>query len=234
MDWKLFVAFAIGFSTALFTGLRNKITDLVLSRSGLHVHTNSGKVVFDVMSKCNQHDSEAQKNIRKATSRLNLLSQGDYETISGNSVLLLNEKANQPLLYAAYENHHTRELDGKDEEAAINAAIGYIEDKAEDIKVLIQPLRKHFSGLTDEDINEHVRRWTVKAVIPNTRKACQEKLAYYRKLYNSSDVIDALKAEVKEWIDKNERYLQNFERLPELFGMDESFKSGVINQNKQP
>jgi hypothetical protein len=231
MDWKLFVAFGCGFLTALFTGLRNKITDLVLSRSGLHVHTNSGKVVFDVMSKCEQYDSEARKNIRKATTRLALLPQGDCKTISGNSILLLNEKANQPLIHAAYENHHTRELDGKDEAAAVSAVNAYIEDKAEDIRELIQPMREQFPALTDEDINEHVRRWTVKAVMPNTRKACQDKLAYYHKLYKSSDVIDSLKTEVKEWIDKNERYLENFERLPELFGLDESCKSSIINSN---
>jgi hypothetical protein len=64
------------------------------------------------------------------------LPQGDCKTISGNSILLLNEKANQPLIHAAYENHHTRELDGKDEEAAIQAVNAYIEDKAEQVEIL--------------------------------------------------------------------------------------------------
>jgi hypothetical protein len=202
---------------ALVLVLRHKITDVQVSREGFHLYTNSGGVVFEVMSNCESYDSAARKAIRKATSRLTLLPPEKYGLSA--EVMLINEKANQPLIDAAYENHHTRELDAEGSE-------GYLADKVQDIAENIRDWRKQFPDLTDDMIDSYVRRWAVKIVAPHTRKACREKLAFYHKLYENDDIVESLKKQVKEWIIKNERYVVNFDQLPERLGI--SSKSCLI------
>ena len=60
-------------------------------------------------------------------------------------VMLVNQKATQPLTSAAYENHHTREL-----KADANA---YLADKAQDISDAVRIWRKHFPEFSVVFIN---------------------------------------------------------------------------------
>ena len=76
-----------------------------------------------------------------------------------------------------------------------------------------------FPELTDGDVETYVRRWAVKIVAPNIRKACREKLNYYYELYNSPEIIESLRSEIKRLIDKNERYIKNLDALPARLGI---------------
>ena len=55
--------------------------------------------------------------------------------------------------------------------------------------------------------------WMKQALIPSIKRACDDKLEFYRKLYKRDNIIDSLKTEIKGWIDKNEVYLKDIEEL---------------------
>jgi hypothetical protein len=198
-----------GFVLACLCGLRGKVSDIVLSRAGFRVHTNSWAVMFEIMSHVNLIDSFTQKSMRKAMAGLMLLNLEESEM--STDVMLVNEKANQPLMYAIYENHHTRELDPDSVE-------DYIEEKVHDIFIAVRGLRKRFPELTDELIEEYLCRWIKKVVLPNLRRACNEKLKFYRSLLCQSNIIESLKEKIRELIKKNEGYIENIASLAERFG----------------
>jgi hypothetical protein len=197
--------YGAGIGTALLLGLTGKITDIVLSRTGLRIHTNSGMVVYELTSKNEQIDSSTQKAMRRATEGLTILPPEKYGT--SIEVMLINMKANQPLLYASYENHHTRELRANGEDH-------YIEDKVSDVLSAVRFWMRKYPELLDLAEN-HVCLWTKQVLIPNLRKACDSKLEYYRKLYKRKDIIESLRDEAKEWITKNEKYIECIEALAE-------------------
>jgi hypothetical protein len=195
--------YAAGIGTAWLFGLKGKISDIVLSRTGLRIHTNSGMVVYELTIKNEPIDSSTQKNMRRATEGLTILPPEKYGT--STEVMLINMKANQPLLYASYENHHTREL-------RANGSDHYFEDKVSDVLAAVRYwMRKYPELLVLTE--SHVCLWTKKVLIPNLRKACDAKLEYYRTLYKRKDIIESLRDEAKEWIAKNEKYIVCIEAL---------------------
>jgi hypothetical protein len=212
--------YGAGIGTALLCGLTGKITDIVLTRTGLRIHTNSGMVVYELTSKIEQIDSTAQKDMRRATEGLTILPPEEFGT--SIEVMLINMKANQPLLYASYENHHTREL-------RTNGADHYIEEKVNDVLAAVRFWMRKYPKLL-ELTEDHVRLWTKKVLIPNLRKACDAKLEYYRKLYKRKDIIESLRDEAKEWIAKNEKYIECIEALAER--PDIRDLSHIINPQK--
>jgi hypothetical protein len=211
--------YGAGFVTALVLGLRHKVTDIFLSRSGLRVHTNSGDVVFEVMGRNERIDSSTRKSIRKGTTGLMLLDPNKYGT--SMEVMLINHKAMLPLLYAAYENHHTREL-------ASDGAEGYIADKVSDLAEYTKVWSKKFPALTDDLIEGFVCMWIKKALIPSLRKACYEKIDFYQSLLARTKVSDALKEEIKAWLAKNERYILRISELADCSAIRE--KSYIITE----
>jgi hypothetical protein len=218
----LIVGFVAGMITTLLTGLKGKVTDFVLTRTGLRIHTNSGMVVYELTSKNEQIDSSTQKAMRRATEDMTILPPEKYGT--STEVMLINMKANQPLLYASYENHHTREL-------RANGSDHYIEDKVGDVLSAVRFwMRKYPELLALAEC--HVRLWTKKVLIPNLRKACDSKLEYYRKLYKRKDIIESLRDEAKEWIAKNEKYIECIETLADRPDIREL--SSIINPTKAP
>jgi hypothetical protein len=182
-----------GFGLACLCGLRGKVSDIVLSRAGLRVHTNSWAVMFEIMSNVDQIDSLYQKAMRKATAGLMLLDIEKYEM--STDVMLINREANMPLMHAVSENHHTSELDSDGVE-------GYIADKMYDISVAIRAWRKKFPELTDELIEDYVCRWLKRVVLPNLRRACNEKLKSYHSFLNRNNIIESLKGKIRELIKK--------------------------------
>jgi hypothetical protein len=218
----LIVGFVAGMITTLLTGLKGKVTDFVLSRTGLRIHTNSGMVVYELTSKNEQIDSSTQKAMRRATEELTILPPEKYGT--STEVMLINLKANQPLLYASYENHHTREL-------RANGANHYIEEKMSDVLSAVRFWMREYPELLAL-AETHVCLWTKKVLIPNLRKACDAKLEYYRKLYKRKDIIESLRDEAKEWIVKNEKYIVCIEALAERPDIRDI--SSIINPSQIP
>ena len=201
-----------GFALACLCGLRGKVSDIVLSRAGFRVHTNSWAVMFEVMSTIGQIDAFYQKVMRKATAGLMILDTEKYGMSA--DVMLINREANMPLTQAITENHHTRELDSDGVES-------YIADKMHDVSLAVRTWKKKFPELTDELIYDYVCRWLKKVVFPNLRRACNEKLKSYHSFLDKNNIIESLKEKIRELIKKNEGYIDNIVKLTEQFGRAE-------------
>ena len=198
--------FAVSFGYGLATGLRHKVTDIFLSRTGLRIHTNSDDVAFEVGGKNERIDSSTRKSIRKGTDRLSLLHSAPCET--NVEVLLINLMARQALQNAAHENHHTRDLDS-------NGTEGYIAEKTDEILESMRAWKKKFPVLTDDLVEGYVCLWIKNALIPPLRKACFDKIDFYTSLLARNNVSESVKEKIKAWLSKNERYIQRIDELAE-------------------
>jgi len=224
MEWyleKLMIPalwFGAGFGSALMLGLRHKVTDIFLSRTGLRIHTNSDDVAFEVGGKNERIDSATRKSIRKGTDRLSLLPPNQHGT--SVEIMLINIVARQSLQNAAHENHHTRDLD-------TNGTEGYIADKTCEILESIRYWKKKFPVLTDDLVEGYVCLWVKNALIPPLRKACFEKIDFYKSLLARNDVSESVKEKIKAWLSKNERYVQCIDELSDR--SDIKNKSNIVN-----
>ena len=198
------IASGIGFGIALAYWLRDRISGVFVSKTGVQIHTNDVPVWSKIVDKIERIDTSTSKSIRKATARLAILDTDRYGMSA--EVVLVNREANQPLIFAAYENHHTREL-------KLNAD-AYISDKANDIfEEIIKIWKKHFPELTGEIANAHACRWMKNALLPNLRRACVEKVAYYTKQIERSDVSKTVKEILVGCLEKNMQYVQCIDKL---------------------
>ena len=178
--------------------LRDKISNVHVSRAGFEIHTNDLPVWNKVVDQIERIDSNTCKSIRKATAGLMILDPEKYG-MSADAMLAIRE-ANQPLIYAAYENHHTRELDSD--------ADAYLADKANDISVAVRMLKTHFPELSEEKSDAFASYWFKKVLLPNLRRACAEKVAYYISQIGRHDVSSTVKEILTGCRDKNKRYIQ--------------------------
>ena len=186
--------------------LRDKISDVSLSRSGLRIHTNDIMVWSEMVREIERIDAATRKSICKATMGLMILDPEKHGMTA--EVMLVNREANLLLFNSAYENHLTRELSSKGSDV-------YIANKAQDIFETVQIWRKQFPKLTEEMSENFACYWIKKILIPNIRKACYEKLDSYQSMYARNDVSKILKDEIARCISKNEQYVQDIEDLSE-------------------
>ena len=211
--------FAIAFGYGLATGLRHRVSEMSLSRSGVQIHTNDVQVWSSIGDRIRDIDMTTCKSIRKGTERLMILNP-DEHGISAE-VMLVNRDATQPLTSAAYENHHTREL-------ADGGSDVYIAHKAHDIFIEIRIWQKQFPELSEECAHCFACLWVKKILVPNLRKACVEKVEFYKEQLARKDVSHTIKDSLTQCLEKNERYLQRIEELSEL--SDINHKSTIFTQ----
>jgi hypothetical protein len=121
-------------------------------------------------------------------------------------VMLVIREANMPLIYAAYENHHTREI-------IVDGGAVYQADKVHDIAESVKVWQKHFPELTDEVIRNHVQRWITKILVPILRKACLEKMEYYDWQLENNSISTNLKEIIAGCLKKNRKYVECFDKL---------------------
>jgi len=150
-------------------------------------------------------------------------------------ILLYNLMANQPLFNACYENHITRELikkreDNYDGTNYYHGVDHYIDEKIEEVLLAVQASQTQYPELP-ELAESLVYRWTKRALIPNIRRSCTEKLAYYHRLQKRTDIIEKLRIEVSVWIDKNEKYLDCLDELSQRSAIREQSN---ITKYKKP
>jgi len=122
-------SFSGGLAIALVYFLRDNLTELTLTRQGLTAQTNNSHVVLEIAGKIERIDSDTKRSIRKATMELELLDMAKYG--HAPEIVIVNEVANKPLICAAYENHHTREL----KESGVD---GYIDEKVSEIRNMVK------------------------------------------------------------------------------------------------
>jgi len=96
--------FALSFGYGLAIGLRYRISEMSLSRSGMQIHTNDVQVWSSIGDRIRDIDLNTCKSIRKGTERLMILNPEKHGVSA--EVMLVNRDAVQPLISAAYENHH--------------------------------------------------------------------------------------------------------------------------------
>jgi hypothetical protein len=194
----------LGFGASLGYSLRHRITGLFLSRTGLQVYTNDVSVRDSIADKIDSIDSVTRKSVRKGTGRLMILNPEKHSMSA--EIMMVNYEANQPLIYAAYENHHTREL-------AADGANVYLTSKAHELSEALRLWKKRFPELTDDFIECYVCRWVIKALIPNLRKACADKVEFYNQQIVRHDVSQTLKEGAVARRDKNVSYIKDIEKL---------------------
>jgi hypothetical protein len=183
--------------------LRDKISNVHVSRTGFEIRTDDVPVWNRIEDKIDRIDSSTCKTIRKATTALMILDI-DKNGMS-TEAMLINEKANQPLVYAAYENHHTRELDAD--------ADAYLADKASDIFAAVRIGETHFPELTEENSNAFACYWFKRVLLPNLRRACVEKVAYYTSQLERSAASNTIKEMLIVRRKKNEKYIKRIDEL---------------------
>ncbi|MCL2623692.1 MAG: hypothetical protein FWD31_08515, partial [Planctomycetaceae bacterium] len=134
----------------------------------------------------------------------------------------LIREANQPLIYAAYENHHTREIESD--------ADAYLADKAQDISEVVRMGKQFFPELTDETSVAFVCHWLKRILFPNLRKACGEKVAYYTSQLEQNDISSTVKAMITWRRNKNVAYIKSIDQLAMCPNIEE--KSSIFTQTK--
>jgi len=89
--------------------------------------------------------------------------------------------------------------------------------------------KKKFPVLTDDLVEGYVCLWIKNALIPPLRKACFEKIDFYKSLLARNNVSESVKEKVKAWLSKNERYVQCIDELAECSAIKE--KSYIITKS---
>ena len=190
----------------------HRISLVSVTRANLEIRTNDLSIGHERRDKIERIDSSTRKSIRRATVGLMILDPNKYDMSA--EVMLVIREANQPLIYAAYENHHTRELDYTREPGSEGVGV-YVADKALDVSQAVSIFRKHFPELTEAVIDRHTHIWIKNILIPNQLRACNEKIEYYRSMNERKDVSRVIKEENDRCIAKNLRYISNFLELKE-------------------
>ena len=209
--------------------LKDKITSIHASRAGLHVHTNDIPVWSGIVDEIKKIDSDTAKSIRQGTTGLTILDPANAKYGVSAEVMLINSAAVAPLIYAAYENHHTHELfPNNDEEVYIGAEV-YIANKAHEIFVSVQIWHKRFPVLTENLSDCFACLWINKVLIPNLRQACNKKIEFYKRtLREQKDMSKTVKDIVADRLCRNENYIKHIKELSEF--ADIKIKSSVFNQ----
>jgi len=200
--------------------LRDKISGVHVSRTGVEIRTNDVPAWSKIVDKIERIDANTAKSIRKATARLMVIDPEKY-SMSPEAMLVIRE-ANQPLIYAAYENHHTRELESD--------ANVYLADKAQDVWDAVRIWRHHFPELTDEKCEAFACHWLKRILLSNLRKACGEKVAYYTSQLERHDISGTVKVILTGCREKNQAYIQRINQL--AMCPDISEKSSVFIRRK--
>jgi len=211
--------FAVSFGYGLAVGLRNRVSEMSLSRSGVQIHTNDVQVWSSIGDRIRDIDLNTCKSIRKGTERLMILNPEKHGVSA--EVMLVNQKANQPLTSAAYENHHTREL-------ADGGSDVYIAHKTHEVFGAVRMWQQQFSELSEERAYGFACLWVKKVLIPHLRRACTEKVEFYKQQIVRNDVSKTIKDILIQCLAKNERYIRCIDELSEL--SDIKNKSNIFNQ----
>jgi len=200
--------------------LRDKISGVHVSRTGVEIHTNDVPAWSKIVDAIERIDSNTYKTLRKATARLMILNPDKLGKSA--DVMLVIREANLPLIYAAYENHHTREIESDTE--------AYIADKAQDISEAVRFCREQFPELTDEKCEAFACHWLRKILLPILRKACGEKVTYYNSQLEKHDMSSTVKTILSGCRIKNLDYIKCIDRLAMCPNIAE--KSSIFSRSK--
>jgi hypothetical protein len=203
----------------LIVVLRDKISGVHVSRTGVEVRTNDIPVWSQVVDTIERIDSDTRKTVRKGTTRLMIL--GLHETSA--DAMVVNRDAVFQLVCATYDNHHTREIAADDGDI-------YLACKAHDVFTAVRVGRKHFPELTYERAEVFVCYWFKRILLPALLRACKEKVAYYSSQIDGNEVSNSIKMILQRCRKKNVDYITLFDELVRRSDLEE--KSGILLQEQ--
>ena len=173
-----------------------------------------------IVGELHDKDLETSKSIRKGTTGLKIL---DLETYGISAeTLIVNRKAIEPLICAAYENHHTREITND------NGHV-YLANKANEIFESIKVYQKQFPVLTEKMADSFANYWVQCVLISNLRKSCNDKIELYKKYISRKDVGKTIKDILYGLLKKNEDYIVIINDLSNL--SDIKAKTGIFTKS---
>jgi len=213
----LAICYGAGFSTALLLGLKGKVSGLSITRGGVEIRTNDVHVWGKITDKLERIDTNTRKSIRKATTGLSIIAPERYGF--STEIMLVNYKAQLPLIFAAYENHHTREI-------ASDGGTVYLAEKTNDMFNAVMFAKNQFPELTEERCESLVCYWYIKIVAPIVRKACLEKSEFYSEQRARHDISQTIKEICTAGLTKNKDYITCIDQLCQRPDVEE--KSSII------
>ena len=201
--------------------LQDRLSRVSFSRNSFELHTNDLLVWSGIVGELHDKDLETSKSVRKGTTELKIL---DYETYGISAeTLIVNRKAIEPLLCAAYENHHTRELSTDRGEV-------YLANKTREIFDSIKVYQTQFPGvLTEKRADGFANLWLKDVLIPNLRKTCYEKIELYKNYIARKDVSKTIKEVLTGLLKKNENYIVLINDLENI--SDIKTKTGIFTKS---
>jgi hypothetical protein len=197
--------------------LGNRITGVHMSRSEVEIHTNDLSEWRKFVDIVKSIDSKTHKKTRLSTLGLQIIDPKKYGM--STDAALVNRDAVMPLVWATYENNHTREL-------ATGGGDTYLAEKTEDVFEFIKVYCEQFPELTEERSEAFVCRWFKKILIPNVRRQCVEKVNFYKSEIIRKDLSKTTKADIKGYLEKNEDYIKRIDELYRRSDIEE--KSTII------
>ena len=227
MDWNYIILWAlsafagglgIAFGGVLAWAIAPRVTGFSVSRAGMQVQTDDIPVWSGIVDRIERIDSSTGKSIRQGTTGLMILNPVKYGISA--PVMLINRIAIAPLCAAAYENHHTREL-------AADGGKVYLSNKAQDIFNVIRIFQKQYHEITDELSDAFACHWVKKVLIPNLKRACTEKIEFYKDELKKAHSSRTIKNIVQGCLEKNENYLIKIDELDDQASLNE--KSSIFN-----
>ena len=168
----------------LIVVLRDKISGVHVSRTGVEVRTNDIPVWSQVVDTIERIDSDTRKTVRKGTTRMMILNIDQHETSA--DAMVVNRDAVFQLVCATYDNHHTREI-------AADGGDIYLACKAQDVFTAVRVGRNRFPELTYERAEVFISYWFKRILLPSLLRACKEKVAYYTSLIEGDEVSKSIK-----------------------------------------
>ena len=209
----------------LIVVLRDKISGVHVSRSGVEVRTNDIPAWSQVVDTIERIDSDTCKTVRKGTTRLMILDVDIHETSA--DAMVVNRDAVFQLVCATYENHHTREI-------AVDGGDIYLACKAHDVFTAVRTGKKLFPELTYEHAETFVYHWFKTILLPALLRACREKIAYYTSMIEGDEVSKSIKLILERCRQKNLDYIKLFDKLARRSDLDEKSSIALLEKNFNP
>jgi hypothetical protein len=102
----------------------------------------------------------------------------------------------------------------------------YVIEDVNDISVAVRTWKKHFPELTDARSEAHACYWFKKILLTNLRRACYEKVNYYKSQINETDASKTIKTILTSCLNKNVDYIKCIDQL--LARLDIGEKSSIF------
>ena len=209
----------------LIVVLRDKISGVHVSRTGVEVRTNDIPAWSQVVDTIEGIDSDTRKTVRKGTTRLMMLNIEEHDTSA--DAMVVNRDAVFQLVCATYDNHHTREI-------AADGGDIYLACKSQDVFAAVRMGKKLFPELTYERAEIFVCYWFKRILLPALLRACKEKVTYYTALIDGNESSKSIKMILQRCRKKNEDYIKLFDELSKRFDLEEQSAMVQATKNLNP